>query len=614
MLVLDADISSGMILQREESVPISGSSEPGETVRVSVRRGGATLSEAAAAVEESGRFTVMLPPVSGSCEACEVTVTAGSGSVTLTDVLFGDVFHITGQSNMELPLSRVYDPYDPAKPFSGSQRTPDCPYVREFRAPIIPCFDPKAELDRWEQGEWLSADSPRGASLSAVGYFFAKALFDRYGIPIGLLNTSAGGAPIEAFLPYDELRRLHCCDGFLDKAAVPGWMQRTAAEDERRCQAYYAAVEREDSIGGQVLSGSLAGGKETSLPLWLEGFSGRIWLWRELDLPEGFDTEAAQLLLGTLTDADTAYVNGIKVGETGYMYPPRYYGIPAGALRPGRNRLAVRLDIYGGRGGFTPGKRWCLKSGSCLLDLSEGWHYVKAVTTEGLTPPAFFQGMPLSLYAVTAPIYRRRFKGLVVYQGESNGENAERYRELFTRFIGYYRRRIGWEIPVIFTQLPEFGSEGSWPLLRQAQLKCAALPGTAMAVTIGTGEVNDLHPINKWDVGRRLALLAARLILEGQECPPVCCERAETRGLWAELKFTREVKLIRQENSYFTAVYADGTEETVGAEQLSGRSLRLKISQGSPAVIRYAWMPSPTDPQLWDTEGMPVSPFEIRTE
>ena len=135
-----------------------------------------------------------------------------------------------------------------------------------------------------------------------------------------------------------------------------------------------------------------------------------------------------------------------------------------------------------------------------------------------------------------------------------------------------------------------------------------------MAVTIGTGEASDLHPINKWDVGRRLALLAARLILEGQECPPVCCERAEARGLWTELKFTREVKLIRQENSYFTAVYADGTEETVDAEQLSGRSLRLTISRESPAVIRYAWMPSPTDPQLWDTEGMPVSPFEIRTE
>ena len=610
MICLDADISSGMILQRDERVPVTGKAAAGADVCVSAKRGGKTLSQGRAQADESGRFTVLLGPVSGSCEACEVIVTSGDETVTLTDVLFGDVFHIMGQSNMELPLYRVYDPYDAAKPFSGVRRTPDCPYVREFRAPVIPCFDPEEEYDCWEQGEWSSSDSPKAVNMSAVGYFFARALFDRFGIPIGLLNTSAGGAPIEAFLPYEELRGLHCCDAFLDEAAAPGWMERTAAEDGKRCQEYYSMLEREDRLGPQVLSGNCPAGEEISLPFWIKGVSGRLWFWREFDLPEGSSTEEAQLLLGTLTDSDAAYINGVKVGETGYMYPPRYYSIPSGAMHPGRNRLAVRLDIHGSEGGFTPGKRWCLKSGDSLIDLSRGWHYAAAVKTEGLKAPVFFQGLPLSMYAVSAPAYRRRFKGLVIYQGESNGSNAERYKELFSHFIGYYRRRIGWEIPVIFTQLPEYGSQGSWPVIRQAQLDCTALPGTAMAVTVGTGEVNDLHPINKWDVGRRLARQAMKLIYEGREERPVYCIEARCEGRRVILSFSGELCLSRQEDSYFTAVCADG-EEKVRAEQLSGRSIALVLTREHPAEIRYAWMQSPVSPQLFDRDGMPVSPFRI---
>ena len=613
MLYTDADIASKMVLQRDTEVPITGGAAPGETVTVRVIRNGKTLAEGESKAGEDGRFTVMLPPVSGSREPCEAVVCAGGESLTLTDVLYGDVFHITGQSNMELPIFRVFDPLDPSKPFSGEKRTPDNPYIREFRAPITPCFDPAAEEEYWTSGCWLTSEHPRAAEMSAVGYFFAEELFSRLRVPIGLINTSAGGAPIEGFLPYEELRRLRCCDEFLDFASVPGWMERTAEEDNRRCGEYYAMLDREDRLGERVLAGNYPDGEAVSLPFWINGFSGRIWLWTEFDLPEDFDCGDAMLILGTLTDSDFTYINGEKAGETGYMYPPRYY--PAGkTLRPGRNRLAVRLDIFGGQGGFTYGKRWCIKSGDSILDLSENWHYAKAVNAGPLKPATFFQGLPLALYSVTAPVYRRKFKAMVIYQGESNCHNAERYRELFTRFIGYYRERVGREIPVIFTQLPEFGmNDDSWAVLRQAQLDCTLLPQTAMAVTIGTGEVNDLHPINKWDVGRRLALCAGRLVYGGEGYAPVRCTAVKQEGLTVRLIFSEDVTLSRRENSYFEAVRG-GVTETLRAEQTAPREITLALTSPQPEQIRYAYMTSPAKPQLFDRDGAPVSPFIVSAD
>lgn len=517
MLYLDADISNGMILQRDVPDPVTGGAEPRSEIRVRLLADGSEICSARAVCDEEGRFRALLPAVPGGLDSYTLEVSAGDETLTVSDVLFGDVFHITGQSNMELPISRIYDPLDSSKPFSGDVRTPDCPYIREFRVPIVCCFDPETENDRWDGGEWTASSSPRAADMSAVGYFFARKLFDRFGIPVGLVNTSAGGAPIEGFLPASELRAMGGYDEYLDRVTAPGWMHNTERSDAKRCGAYYAMLDREDVLASRVLSGDCPDGKNVDLPWKITGFSGRVWLWTEISLPDDAPAGDAMLILGTLTDSDRAYINGVQVGETGYMYPPRYYPVEEGILHPGTNRIAVRLDIFGNKGGFTPGKRWCLKlSDGSLTDLSRGWHYAVSVTADSLVPPAFFQGMPLAVYGITfAPAYRRNFKALVVYQGESNAGEAYRYRKLFTRFVTYYRERCGCDIPVIFTQLPEYGKVEDWDAIRQAQQECLSLPGTAMAVTLGLGELNDLHPINKAGVGERLAECAFKLIYNG---------------------------------------------------------------------------------------------------
>ncbi len=612
MLMIDADISNGMILQRDTANPITGRTDPGAEVTVRLIKGGRELSLNAGKADEQGNFNVSLPAVPGGLEQYGLIIEAGGVSCEISDVLFGDVYNINGQSNMELPLRRVYDPLDPSKPFSGKVRTPDCPYIREFRVPIITCFEPGKEFRRWEQGSWCRSDSPQAADMSAAGYFFARELFDRYAIPIGLVNTSAGGAPIEAFMPASMLRELGGYEEFLDMVTAPGWQEDTAKEDTKRCGEYYAMLDSMDTIGERIIAGDYPAGEETDLPWQIKDFSGRVWLWTEFDLPEDVTADDPMLLLGTLTDSDRAYINGTLVGETGYMYPPRYYTFDKSLLQKGRNRLAVRLDIYGGEGGFTPGKPWCIKYGDRLIGLSKGWKFAKAVKAEKLKPAEFFQGLPLSLHADTAPVFGRNYKGLIIYQGESNGSNARRYKELFTEYINYYRRRCGREIPVIWAQLPDFGAmqDESWQTVRQAQLECTGLPNTAMAVTIGLGECNDLHPINKWEIGRRLGLCAEELIYEGGSGKPFMWTEVQCSDDAVMIVFGGRVKLTRTDNSYFEAVYPDRTV-TVTAVQAADDTISIALRSGCPQVLRYAWLSGPDSPQLLDSGGLPVSPFVI---
>lgn len=604
----DDIFSKDMILQRDVENIIRGDADAGSEVRVKLTKNGTTLFEGTAAADEENRWAVALPAMEGSCEPYELTVACSGDEVVIDGILFGDVFHITGQSNMELPLIRTYDPFSPIF------RKPDCAFVREFRVPIVNCFDKDCEEKVFRGASWMRSDAPEAMSMSAAGYFFAKELFESYGIPIGLVNTSAGGAPIEGRMPYSILKAYGDYDKFLEEVTAPGYIENTVKADMERDSAYYRMLEEKDGIGAGILRGEYPEGESVSLPWEIGDFSGRVWFWTEINVPEDFPLDGAMLILGTLTDSDAAFVNGEKVGETGYMYPPRYYSIAAGILKHGVNRIAVKLDIFGGYGCFTEGKRWCLKNGDNIIDLTNGWRVAKAVTADKKQPAVFFQGLPLAVYGkTTAPAYYLNFKGMLIYQAESNGGNADKYEELYTRWVSYYRERCGYDIPVISTQLPEFGTreDGSWARLRQAQLDCCKIPNTSMAVTIGTGEYNDLHPINKWDVGKRLALCAKALIYENGDAHPVHCTEARRDGSRLVLTFSHPVKLCFDESDSYFEIICGGETKKVSASQ-SGNSIALEIGDAQPSEIRYAWRTSPTKPQLLDGSGLPVSPFGFK--
>lgn len=615
MLKTDDIFSDGLILQQQTDNPVMGCANAGEKVGVALKKCGETIFSGEAVCTDDGRWRVEIPPQEAGKTPYELLVTSGSEAILIGNVLFGDVFHIAGQSNMELPMYRTYDP------FSDELERPDNPYIREFRVPVMPCFDKDTEEKVFEGGSWVSSNEDYTLDMSAAGYYFAKTLFEKLDIPIGLVNTSVGGAPIEGMLPYRITKDHPQCRDFLKTATEPGYLESITAESEKNDNDWLDEVSQRDKIGELILKGEEPENKRTVvIPTDIndiegfDGFSGRLWFWKTFTIDDDTDIDNAMLILGTLTDADAAYINGVYVGTTDYMYPPRYYRIGHGVLKRGENRVALWLNVKNANGGFTVGKRYCVKCADKVIDLAGEWSFAEAVRMPKQKPVTYLPGLPLCIYGRTfAPAFSHKYKGMVMYQGESNAGHPETYRELFTTFVDFYRQKLGWEIPIITTQLCNFSfvEDDGWCALRQAQLECTELDSTAMAVTIDIGEYNDLHPINKAEVGRRLALCAEKLIYEKTDAKPARCVKAEQSGRDIALTFSEEVRLEAEDAKYFEVSFDGESFVRASAKRSDEKIIVSAPEDGTVQAVRYLWVNSPDAPELFTSDGLPVSPFRF---
>ncbi|MGN0637915.1 MAG: alpha/beta fold hydrolase [Huintestinicola sp.] len=609
-----------MILQSGQENCVRGRAPEGSSVelKISDSRGNESIFSAAAC--GSDVFELVIPPYPPSYESYTLTFSCGGEDIAFSDVLFGELYHISGQSNMELPICRTIDPLDPVIP-KGSR------FIREFRVPVMCCFGKNEEYDDFQGGEWKCAEGDDLMEMSAAGFYFAEKLSQKLGVPVGLVNTSAGGSPVEARMPYEMLMELGGYEDFLARCTVPDYEKNTAEADRVKYEKWCAELEKKDTVSGDIFTAPHEYSK-CHIPFYfrddpeLSGFCGRVWFRKSFYIPDDMDMSEAVLILGAMIDADEVFVNGVSVGSTGYMYPPRIYPVPEGVLHRGENILHIRLEVRQGRGGFVEGKIYYLGSGDRLIDLSGEWEYAVAAKGEYLEPDVFFQGLPLSMYgALTAPAFNIKFKGLIWYQGESNDKEPDRYYELFKRFVQMYRERCGYDIPVIFTQLCNFDDpvkcvpELSWARLREQQRKCLDIPGTAMAVTIDIGESNDLHPINKRDVGRRLALCAERLIYKDEFVPedifPLSAIMEKCGEILLSFTDNRSVRMKNDTPKHFEIVSFDGKIIRPRAE-LSENGIILEYDgEDIPLLLRYAYENDPADPDLFSSTGLPLSPFVI---
>ena len=611
-------VGDHMILQRDTENKIFGRGERGRNISLCLLQGDELKEQVKGRTDDNGRWEVTLSPRSASFEPYEIRVTDGKSTVCAKDVLFGDLYHISGQSNMELPIIRTIDPFAPHLPKENR-------YIREFRMSVTNCFDPDAEYEDFLDGKWDLSEGAALMNMSGAGHYFAEELFERYNIPIGLVNTAAGGAPVEARMPAEMLYSFGDHNDFLDKATKPRYMEDTIEADRKKYAAWLGAIAEKDTVSDKIFSLE-DGFRPCNIPFYfrddkyLKDFNGQIWFRKRFTIPEDAKLEGDVLLsLGVMIDADVTYINGVKVGETGYMYPPRLYHVPADILRHGENTVYVRLEVHTSRGGFVHGKRYCIRIGGRIIDLSGKWEYIAAGEAPILEPDVFFQGLPLSMYAaMTAPAFNIRFKGLIWYQAESNG-NAARYPFLFGEFVKMYRRRSGYDIPVIFAQLPNFADplgdmpEGSWAQIREAQRKCLEIPLTAMSVNIDLGEGNDLHPINKWDVGKRLAYCAERLIYGEKDTPAyIYPVSASVKGRGEAIIHLNDVSKVTApaHMKKFTAVDEQGNIFKADAV-LSDDGIKLCWDEDAvPVKLRYLWENDPDSIELY-CDGLPVTPFEI---
>ena len=619
---LPALISDGMVLQREANTKIWGWADEGEKVTIGFN--GKTYHTSAGS---DGKWEVVLSqmktggPFTMSIEA--------NNRITLKDIMIGDVWVCSGQSNMELSMERVKYRYPDVIANS------DNPAIRQFVVPDAYNFkQPQEDL---KSGHWVSANPESILEFTAVGFFFAKDLFEKYSVPIGLINTSLGGSPAQAWLSEEALRDFpeyletaikYKNDDFIeqiierDNAIHDEWYNRLQQTDEGLHEGklpWFNNAYDSSEWATMDIPGYWADHDE------LGPLNGVVWFRKEIHVSDSMTSKPAKIWLGRIVDADTTYVNGEVVGSVSYKYPPRIYDIPSNLLKPGLNIITIRVINNAGRGGFFLDKPYELSTKEETINLKGPWQYKLGAVMEPLPDKTYIQWKPLGLYnAMIAPLLNYRIKGVIWYQGESNADKPHEYHELFSALIADWRMKWCQEaFPFLYVQLANFmesrnvPGESDWAELREAQLQTLFTPNTAMAVTIDIGEWNDIHPLNKEDVGKRLALAAQKLAY-GEDIVysgPIY-KSMKIDGNKIILSFTNTGSGLSTQGSdelkHFAIAGIDKKFIWAKAKIEGHKVIVWNDHITNPVAVRYGWADNPEGANLYNKEGLPASPF--RTE
>jgi sialate O-acetylesterase len=566
-----------------------------------------------------GKWLATIDPVSAG-GPFDMDIDSDEGAVRIRDIYSGDVWLAAGQSNMELPMSRVRDDF----PEEWEQ---DFPLVRQFKVPQE--WDFSGPREQFSGGSWTAASKETLHEFSATAWFFAKNLYAQYNVPISIVNAAWGGTPIESWMSMEALAAFPAkiAEGVQYADAVKN--REIAAKNEAEIREWESRLLREDrGIDGewQQAKTDISQWEPIYLPgeftdAGLTHFCGVVWLARDIDLPAGFAADDAKIWLGTVTDADTVYINGVETGNTGYRYPPRKYAVPPGLLRGGKNRVVIRVTCNDGEGGVTRDKPFRIFTDNETVDLAGTWKYKTGCSALSRPKEFFFQWKPMGPYnAMIAPALKFPLKGVIWYQGESNDGNPYEYASLFKAMITDWRKK-SWngELPVLFVQLPIFGKpsendeSANWALIREAQAAALSLPATGMAAAIDLGEWNDLHPVNKKDVGYRLYLAAEKTLFNNDNASPgPMLHSIQKRMGKVFLTFDNcGDGLSVREKAYVSAVSEDGLArlpaEIEGKDEISVDLSSVKNTR----ILLYAWANNPKDRQLYNRERLPALPFKL---
>ncbi len=608
-------IRDSMILQRDVPVKLWGWASPGE--KISVRLNGKTAKTKTAS---DGKWTVQLRPMKAG-GPYTINIDARNHLV-LKDVLFGDVWLCSGQSNMvhQMVLHSVR--------YADEIATAAYPQIRQFWVPNITNL--QAPQDDLPSGSWKEANPTNVLDFSAVAYFFAKDLYEKYHIPIGIINVSWGGVPIEAMMSEEALKEFPTILNTVQKNKDTAYVNGV----NRRSSNNITTLQTDKGLIESWFNPSYVpkGWRTINIPGYWEDqgvkdLDGVMWYRREIDVPASVTNAQATVFLGRIVDADVLYINGRQVGATTYMYPQRRYQIPAGILKPGNNLFVIRVTNNSGKGGFVPGKPYQLIASGDTIDLKGYWQYKVGqvnIPQRGLTNNSIsLQNQPAALYnSMIAPLINYGIKGFVWYQGESNTGRADEYAKLQPAMIRDWRMK--WkaaDAPFLYVQLPGFmdytylPTESQWAQFREAQLKSLSVPNTAMAVAIDLGEWNDVHPDRKKEVGERLAL-AAEKVAYGDKAvvsSGPLYESATINGGKIRLTFSNIGSGLTTNDheapSEFAVAGADKKFAWAKAKIEGHKVVVWNEEIQLPLYVRYAWADNPVNPNLYNREGLPASPF-----
>ena len=613
-------VGDSMVLQRDAPIRLWGWAGKGEKVTVRFRNQSVSTKTG-----PDGKWRLRLAPVAaGGPYPLRIE---GKNTIVLNDVLVGDVWLCGGQSNMVWPLAWNVDNH--LAEIAAAQY----PNIRLFKVKETLSYQPLDDLQT-EKG-WQPCTPQTVSSFSAVAYFFGRELYRKYGVPVGLISSNWGGTPAEAWTSAATLKTLPDY-----RAGVQALETTTPAQLQARFTARLREWESKNTSNDAGLRQPAwyrpefvpQGWKTLSLPgLWensvLPDYDGVIWLRKEVDLPAGAAGKDLTLLLGKPDDLDSTWFNGVKLGglEGGTA---RAYRVPGNLVKAGRNVITVRLVDFGGDGGIG-GKpeELQLRYAGATIPLAGAWQYQSGdggKYTAGWPPqPPEENASELAVLfnGMINPLVPLSLKGVIWYQGEANVRQAAGYHSLFSALIRDWRGRWGSDFPFLFVQLANYlppaaqPGESQWAALREAQRLTLALPRTAMAVTIDIGNARDVHPRNKQDVGKRLALAAGGVAYgEKVVSSGPLYQSMRVEGNKVRLTFSHAAGGLVAKDKYgylrgFAVAGAD--QKFVWAPATIEGDAVVVHSDGvpQPVAVRYGWADNPDDVNLYNAEGLPASPF-----
>ena len=520
---------SGMVLQRGKTIPVWGKAEPGETVTVRFNK-----KEFTTTADADGNWRVDLPKMKAG-GPYELSI----NDLELKDILIGDVWLCSGQSNIDVHIERVYPQY------VQEVDSYENPKIRLFRVQNDTDTHGVKDDIRPTSINWKPLNKQNAWPFSAVGYFLGKRMYEKTGVPQGIIVNSWGGTPIEAWISADSLQQDYPM--LLKKTAIyqnDEYVRTQMRANAEASRQWSDMLDKSDSVSSFILPEyDDAAWKEINQNSWQWRGSGSVWLRQHIYIDNVHARKPARLLLGTLFDQDVTYLNGKEIGHTYYQYPPRRYDIPEGLLREGDNVITVRFINKFGAVHFIPEKPYLIAFGDDryslnplpedIILLSDTWKMqVGAEMPSCPSSDVSLQNLPTTLYnAVLYPLAPYAISGVVWYQGESNTGNPAPYADYLKKMIGCWRDR--WQdqqMPFVIVQLANYDGRqqtgfprpityqsdpvnSGWAQLREAQrLVAKGDPYAELAVINDLGETVDIHPLRKKEVAGRIAQCFDRLV------------------------------------------------------------------------------------------------------
>ena len=617
---------SGMVLQRGKPIPVWGTAAPHTTVTLRWNNRPYRCE-----TDDAGRWRVDLPAMKAG-GPYTLVVSGEDGAVReITDVMVGDVWLCSGQSNVDVTIERVYPQYpDEIDSFCNNK-------IRLFRVQTDKdTHGPKSDI---LPTEWKVLTKENVWKFSALGTFLALRMQRETGVAQGIICNSLGGTPVEAWVGADSLVR-----------DFPLYVERTRLwQDDELVAAQDKANQRAGDRWFQQLNEGDPGVSEQWSTDWYDDTSwdsvnqygniagqpgsnyiGSLWLRQHIHISKEHAGKAARLLLGTLFDQDYTYVNGQEVGRTYYQYPPRRYQVPEGLLHEGDNVITVRFVNKYGIPHFLPDKPYMMIFGpSDTLRLSDTWKVRRGKLMPSCpSGGTSIQNLPTVLYnAMLHPLAPYAISGVVWYQGESNVGEPQLYAPLLRKMMGNWRTLWGDpSLPFCIVQLANYdpnqqsavpqparqrgiSQRSNWAELRDAQRTVAdGDPFAELAVAIDLGETVDIHPLRKKEVAERVARCMDRLVFQKKVSlsPKVVGITADATTL--TLTFDQPLRGV--DVQCIEVAGADGRYVSATA-RAQGTTVTLSSPVSHPVCVRYAWSDDPAGANLYSKEGLPAVPFRL---